>query len=334
VVPTASAQDRTPTPSAEELWRTYPLNPTPDPGTTPDATAQPTPAAHREPTPTSEPRASALTTLLVLLAVATPGGVAVFLIRRRRRSSERSPAAERAAPAAPAPKAPRLLDARRNGHDEPRRQPALPPDPTRRWTAEIDWRQSGACCRFRVLASDDEGETTTIAESRSLNWPPTGDESLRAMTDAAERLERLLIAGGWRRLQPGAAWYAKRFSWRAVAPADTTSPPSYGTARWRCEIAWTQDEDGARLEAIARGPSRKRGQAIGASATFGEWLAEPDPSSREHVAELARLSAALEATGWVASGSGTSWYALRFVWPDDGPPPAQIVQVPSMADAR
>src|SRR3954452_23885973 len=45
--PIAAAQDRTPTPSAEELWRTYPLHPSPEPATPTPAELERTASAPR-----------------------------------------------------------------------------------------------------------------------------------------------------------------------------------------------------------------------------------------------------------------------------------------------
>ena len=61
------------------------------------------------------------------------------------------------------------------------------------------------------------------------------------------------------------------------------------------------------------------------SATF-EWLlkAPPDPRVTEQLGEVVRLGAALEADGWEEVDPGLDWYARRFVWRHDAPPPDTV----------
>ena len=141
---------------------------------------------------------------------------------------------------------------------------ASPPDRTRAWTAEIEWRQRDAEGAFRVVARPVEGAgVTTIAESARLEWPPKRPASVEGLRQAAERLEASLLAAGWEPLPRGGSWYAKRFAWaarqpteasglrRALAPAEppeatqpqqsgrfarSTTWPADTLDAWRCEI--------------------------------------------------------------------------------------------------
>ena len=96
----------------------------------------------------------------------------------------------------------------------------VPPDRHQAWTAEIEWRQTEAGARFCVIARAGDGTgDVNVAESRPLNWPPGRGDSVRALSDAAEKLEASLLAAGWKPLPPGSAWYAKRFMSEPAAEA-------------------------------------------------------------------------------------------------------------------
>ena len=137
-----------------------------------------------------------------------------------------------------------------------------PPDRGRGWIAEVEWCHAGGVARFRVLAADAEGTAVAIAESVALEWPPSGPESVQAMSRAADELEAAMLAAGWKPLPPGEAWYAKRFAWpRAAAPRRA----SVGAA------------------AVA-GP--EPAASVGAAAVAG-----PEPAARAVGAEDAALSA-------------------------------------------
>jgi hypothetical protein len=98
-----------------------------------------------------------------------------------------------------------------------RRAAAAPPDPHRRWTATIEWREAGDQARFSVCARGERGDAATeLASSPALEWPPDGPAAVLALTEATDRLEAKLLAAGWKPLPPGQEWYAKRFSWQPV----------------------------------------------------------------------------------------------------------------------
>ena len=110
---------------------------------------------------------------------------------------------------------------------------ALPPPDTRRvWTAEIKWRHGGGRSRFCVMARAVQGDgEVTVAQSPPLDWPPKDPASVRAVSEAAERLEATVLAAGWTALPRGGAWYAKRFTWEpngsgAAEPGVVLGPTS------------------------------------------------------------------------------------------------------------
>jgi hypothetical protein len=281
------------TPSGKELREAYPLHPAPEttvapeteattrgreapiaPGATVPAAATPTPEPP-SPAPSRTSLQLAMVGLLAVLAIAAGGTLAI----RRRRPLE--PPMELARP-------------------DPR-----PPEPDRRWTAEVQWHDS----RFRVVA-----EGLILAESRPLEWPPSTPAAVQELADTAEALETTMIAAGWSPAAPGEAWYAKRFAWEPMTDD-----------LWRCEIAWHAGYVSSRFEAVAYRPGRRRGRTIGTSGTF-KWLlmGEPDPESPEYHEHVGNLATALKAEGWEPAGHGERWWAERFVWRGNGAPPKRV----------
>ena len=200
----AVAQDRTPTPSAEDLREAYPLRPSPTPGTERSgvpsgsgsrSTRQP---ADRAP---AAPERDAPIVLLAVLAFVAALGVLV-LPRFRRRRESRLPAPN-VSPSA-------VL---------------VPPDPHRRWTATIEWHQTDTAARFSVVARAGRGAPATVlADAGPVQWPPMTPTSVQALGATAAELEASLVDAGWRALPPGHEWYAKRFAWEPVAEEPSRSP--------------------------------------------------------------------------------------------------------------
>jgi len=249
---------------------------------------------------------------------------------------------------------------RTSRHEEPMAGGAhggpVPPDPDRAWSAEVEWEHAEGEGRFRVLARDKEdGSAVALAKSEPLEWPPRGPQSVQAMSRAADELESSLLAAGWKPLPPGEAWYAKRFAWArpiAAAPApelagveeesDTKQRRRFRRVAWpeateelyRCELEWRAGYVNSRFEAVVQPPGRKRGQAIGGSATF-KWLlmGDPDATAAEYRGEVERLTAALESIGWERVPDGANWFSRRFVWRSDSPPPDRIEAGPSSSNA-
>ena len=224
----------------------------------------------------------------------------------------------------------------------PSRPRAAPPDPRRAWSAEIAWAGSEGEPRFAALARSGQDEDPTIvAESPPLQWPPVGPAAVQALTDAVTELESALLAAGWIALEPGSAWYAKRFGWRPKTPVAATAgrkpaksgrfdrnpawPPG-AEELWRCELRWDAGVVKSRFEAVAYEPGSERpARPVAGSAPF-KWLmlADPDPAADEFRAELQKLALALEAAGWEPAGRGAKWYAARIVWRRDKPPPERV----------
>jgi 4-amino-4-deoxy-L-arabinose transferase-like glycosyltransferase len=168
---------------------------------------------------------------------------------------------------------------------------ALPPDPTRAWTAEIEWHAEGESRFCAVARATGAEETTAVAES-PVPWPPINAASVQALADRVEDLAADLVACGWRALPTGSAWYARRFAWDPVAE------PPHGL-------------DGLRRR-LPRVVSLRRGRAgvlapLAARAT-ARRLVMPSPSARESLrrsAPFALIVALVVLTR--AVNLGTAW---------------------------
>jgi hypothetical protein len=205
---------------------------------------------------------------------------------------------------------------------------AAPPDPARPWTAEVEWFEARRQAGFRVVARAADGaNASTVAESATFEWPPAESRAVQALTAAAEELEAGLLAAGWAPMPPGDAWYAKRFAWTGVqlAPDPVVEPvsPKPGTPWW-CEIEWRTAVVSSRFHVVAHGPDRRRGSTVASSP--GKWflMSEPDPVLPDVRAELRHLADAVERAGWESAGIGVHWYAERFAWRREEPPPDRL----------
>jgi hypothetical protein len=260
-------------------------------------------------------------------------------------------------PSTPGPR-PGQAVASRARPDPPRQDPGVrPPDPARSWTAEIRWRDSGEESRFCVVAPDRQaGGATVIARSEPLDWPPADTNAVQALVNAADALTEALVSTGWKPLPPGTAWFEKRFEWvpvptsggwapprppritqpKAPAPVDRSGVPKRrfrsatqwpeGTERlWRCEIKWKPGYARSRFEVDKHDPVRGNDRVMGRSAPFKWlWMADPDVSGVAFHQALRDLVTALESAGWERVGTGAAWYAVRFIWRADQPPPDRI----------
>jgi hypothetical protein len=361
----AQAQDRTPTPSAQELWRDYPLA---QDSPTRERSAAPSPvrAASRSTVATGsgpEPIVVAVPVTAALIAAAVGGAL---LARRRRGSTEMiaGPAATapRLAVAGPTAGSDRILfshvgrdRAQRSVRAEPPQEPPglRPPDPDERWTAEIQWTRSGDTARFCVVARDERGESEpVIARSDPFDWPPEGTEAVEALVGADDALSEALTLAGWTPLPRGEAWYAKRFAWEpepasewapprpspSVTPVEPERAPTRrfrsagewppGTeAQWRCAITWRPGYARSRFEVVMHDPTGEEDDRVIAASPPFKWLfmGDPDPSDATFRDAVLDLAATLESVGWERVGVGTPWYAARFVWRGDEPPPDDVL---------
>jgi hypothetical protein len=392
----ALAQQSESAPSASELWRQYPLGPKRQ--TTPQ-TATPSTVPLRTTTSNASQSSSSdgggsnkaalagltVLTLAILTLAATGGWATLYTLRRKR---ERAAGQAAVAPAAPrpAPSAPRNRRFLKLVGDpaqeeetpmpkspEPEPEPAaeapapapppplVPPDPDAPWTAEIAWAQGDGRCRFyAVAAAGDGGEPVPIVRSSWMGWPPDEHTPVTALADAVAALERELTAAGWTPVEPGSAWYAKRFAWTPIADPELPvislpePPPQMEIERsstprrfvratewpegsedgWRCEIRWSPGYVSSRFQAVALPPGQRKGRPVGESAPF-KWLlmSDPDPRTREHDAAVTGLEDALLEAGWERAGRGPEWYCERFVWPGPGEPPERVEPVGADAAA-
>jgi hypothetical protein len=201
----AAAESGGGSPSAQELWRRYPLHPKGAPSTTPpSSTSSSTSTSVNASMPPSsgDPRPGAPAGaagrdgdgsgfgLLALLALVAGGGAgALVLLRGRRAQGLLGPEPEPATEPVAALRRPALR--RRAGaaslfatppEVSPLPEPVAedprpgesnwvgqPPDVDRRWSAEIEWRHDGERCRFCALTvTDDDAEPKLVAISRWL----------------------------------------------------------------------------------------------------------------------------------------------------------------------
>lgn len=229
-----------------------------------------------------------------------------------------------------------------------------PPNAERRWTAEIVWDRAAGAPAFRAVAQGDgESGQEVVAESRPVEWPPSGNSAVADMRAAVDELEATLLRAGWSAHEPGRAWYARRFVWKpepgptapssptkhvapehdprgaATQPWPTLAPvqptPMDFAQGWRCEICWRSGYVNSSFVAVRFAPGERRGSEIAASSKF-RWMLknDPDPKISTDRAAVRRMCDALIASGWRPAGRGVAWYAERFVWPRDGEPPDQL----------
>lgn len=213
--PAAGARSHRDDPSARELWKDYPLEqeesggersdsaprqtPTRAPASETDASAT---AAAAQPGPARDDGDGSPVTILGSAAAVILTVTALIAIRRRSGAgADTTVRAESPAPVAP----------------------ARPSDAEVGRVAQIEWRHDADGSRFHVVARSSHGQDETIIEeSESLEWPPTSHEAVLALTRAADELAASMTAAGWRAIEPGEAWYAKRF---AREPAGRPSTP-------------------------------------------------------------------------------------------------------------
>jgi hypothetical protein len=358
-------------PSVEHLWKAYPLGErsatTPAAGTPPGTATAPrtqaVAAAARRRADAASPSAVAggegddrkKWTALVVLALPLAAGAAWTVLRhwvipavrrRRRRAAARGQlrggSARVAAPGAESP------PSRRTARPAAGRGPA-PPDPERRWLAEVRWDETAATPRFRVVArASEDGTEDVIAESGPVEWPPASPGAFRRMAEAAQALSDAVARAGWTPVARGEAWYAARYIWipdeaRPVGPeppalwagrepdarAGTDVPqrgawPAETEALWRCEIRWRSGRTRSHFEAVARDPAGAARPVAGSDSLGRSTRTDPNPEDDRARAAVDVLRETLVADGWTRVEPGSPWYAERFVWRRDGAPPNHL----------
>jgi len=346
---TATAADPARTPSGEILRETYPLHTKPPEGRSPDPTPAPSRrASQRAQVQPPKKQESDATILLGVLLIALPLGVAAFWLVPRRRSGDGSALdGETEDPPPGRPQAPPLAIFEKEPAPKPVRggRDALasrPPDPARKWTAEIAWRETDGESRFVVAARRGRGAEAVVLTSDPIQWPPTGADDVASLQRVVNGLEATLLSAGWTALDPGDSWYARRFAWAPVAPAAPPPPPAPATPRsspaadgparrfvptaadgaWRCEIEWHFLTTGWGFRAYAVQPPSRSRLVIAESASVFARDDSETPSAR---LALDGLVGALVESGWAVSESGTPT-----VWTGEGEPP----RLPPMAVAQ
>jgi hypothetical protein len=213
----ALAQKRTPTPSGEELWKTYPLHPTPRTHATPARGSSVAPASRgdrqrsgRSGSKVSrEDRRSGAS---LLLAVVGPAALVLLWLRLRRRVRTSASAGDA------------LVDEDRLRLGR-RERSHLPPDAQHAWTAEIQWRRIGDASRFCVVAQGAPAdEPQVLIESAPLARAPDEVAALPALIPVVDDLAESLVGAGWQPLTRTGDWYARRFRWTPVALATSLGP--------------------------------------------------------------------------------------------------------------
>jgi hypothetical protein len=349
IAPTSAvSQDRDPTPSAHELWESYPLHEESATATPTEAAAGAESSGRRASAPTRTSDGAGGTYLLLAAVGALLALAGIAVVRRRSRagvSTRGAPVLLAATVAAMAPderqRSPRLtaLATEPAGeHENPvgaeKAAGAVePPDPAQPWTAEIEWQDAGGGPRFCLVARPaGGGADALIAASEPLPWPPRDAASVRQMRNEVARIEAALLGSGWSPLASGSAWYSKRFAWAAVVVPVSTGRfrrevdwPADTEDLWRCEIKWKPGYVNSRFTVVTTEPGHRRGKTVGTSEPF-KWLlmADPNPQAQDQRAEVRALDEQLVAAGWEPVGRGRWWSALRYVWRHEGPPPDHL----------
>lgn len=159
-----------------------------------------------------------------------------------------------------------------------------------------------------------------------------GSHRLRSRGTAYEAAPSITEAGGERRppvLPPTEAVAAPVASFGRVAPQPPW--PEDTEDLWRCEIRLNGDSLSSRLHAVVFPPDGGEGSAIGTSmASTPASDGETDWQSPQRFQQAVRtLATALESSGWEPVGQGAGWYARRFCWRRDEPPPQRVEPVPA-----
>src|SRR3954471_14936196 len=211
--PSASAGRGHPTPSGEELWQAYPLNPSPTATTasaTPTVSPAPTAAPARRPAPADDGPPLLPIGLAILAAGAAAAGA---LAIRRRRAPTPPPAKPAPVAVAPHPEnrnAERLRAAVdiRLGREWP-----WPAGSEQLWRCEIAPESAALSARFRAIVHPPGGgEPSVIAASATAGAAPDW-QSAAPLERAVAELAATLEADGWEPVAAGGDAQVRRFCW-------------------------------------------------------------------------------------------------------------------------
>jgi hypothetical protein len=243
----ASALGGGPSPTAKELWNSYPL--TQQNEANPPQTAQQAPSApparpkpdrpaREHPAPASSDNGGGVPWVAVLAVLALALAVFLATVPRRVRRARRRAAHLPRRPHPTHDKAQAMTpnqDTEPTGNGAGRRppmivSPARPPAPEHAWVAEIVWEQHAEDPVFRAVAErEDSADRAIVATSRRVQWPPSGTTAVNDLRDAVDQLAATLVGAGWSARGSGRHWYARRFAWEPE-PAQRPSAPDH-TAR-------------------------------------------------------------------------------------------------------
>jgi HD-GYP domain-containing protein (c-di-GMP phosphodiesterase class II) len=95
--------------------------------------------------------------------------------------------------------------------------------------------------------------------------------------------------------------------------------PNTANSVWGCEIAWRPRRVRSRFQAVMVPPD---GRTLVVAESKG--LPWPPKDGRELTTALDALVASIVAAGWEPVQSGGAWYARRFLWRQEGEPPAKL----------
>jgi hypothetical protein len=128
-----------------------------------------------------------------------------------------------------------------------------------RWDSDIRWDQElQSSCFYAVASPPHDDVERVVAESFEVEWPPTSDAGVHALVDAVDELDRSMVAVGWRPIEPGDAWYARRYACSGFGPP----PESTGQTRAH-QVA---------MASRAAAPSRRRAPTDVATRRVGLLL--------------------------------------------------------------
>jgi hypothetical protein len=251
----AFAGDQRAKPSADELWRIYPLYPTVSP-----APPRPgAPAADRERrdvarVPAARPASGGGRTVLIVVLGVLAAAIALGVRLRLKRTGSAGPG-------------------------------VAPP------------------CAAGSLGRSQWWRSAVVEASRGAGERPAGTRRLQAAVDTpAGRFGRVVQQPPW---------------------------PQGTQGRWRCEITLNAEPLSSRVQAVAYPPGHDDGHPIGTSpSSTSTSEAATDWQSPEGLERAVRaLATALEAEGWEPVGQGAGWYARRFSWRREEPPPRRVEPV-------